>query len=45
MAAGSLLNIPTEYDAEVRVSVAPDTMIFLGALILVALAARKRKFI
>lgn len=39
------LNIPTNYDADVEVRLSPDTMVFLGALALLFIAAKKRKIL
>jgi hypothetical protein len=41
----SLLTIPTEYDADVRVHVSTNTMLFTGGMVLLFLLAKKRKII
>lgn len=39
----SLLDgLPTSFDVDGRVSIAPDTMIFIGALAIIALAALRK---
>ena len=43
--SSSLLNIPTEYDADVQVHVAPNTMVFIGGMVFLFLIAKKRKII
>ena len=39
------LNIPTDYDADVRIHIAPNTMLFLGGIAFVLLAAKKKGII